>query len=154
KAVLMNSADKTIGWDNGQTAHPNGNGGVLTTQGLDNRVGTGRMNLNSGYDQFLTGTTDVLGVSGGNLGLVQNIGWDFGEVESTTTNDYYIDAPLMGGTTFTATLTWFRDRRISDSNTVFDDSYDDLNLELWSVVDGAPLSLISESSSRYNESEH
>src|SRR5262249_18053745 len=32
KAVLMNSADKTVGWNNGQVAHPNGNGGVLTTQ--------------------------------------------------------------------------------------------------------------------------
>ena len=40
------------------------------------------------------------------------------------------------------------------ANTVFDDSYDDLNLELWSVVDGTPTSLISESSSLYNESEH
>ena len=48
KAVLMNSADKTLGWNNGQIAHPNGNGGVLTTQGLDNRVGAGRMNLDRG----------------------------------------------------------------------------------------------------------
>lgn len=54
----------------------------------------------------------------------------------------------------TATLTWFRDRRINASNTVFDDSFDDLNLELWSVVDGLPTSLISESSSLYNENEH
>jgi hypothetical protein len=47
-----------------------------------------------------------------------------------------------------------RDRRIDASNTVIDDSYDDLNLELWSVIDGTPASLISESSSLYNESEH
>ena len=73
---------------------------------------------------------------------------------SGTTNDYFFDSPLDGGSTFTATLTWFRDRRINASNTVFDDSYDDLNLELWSVVDGTPTSLISESSSLYNESEH
>ena len=33
KAVLMNSADKTVGWDNAQITHPNGNGGVLTTAG-------------------------------------------------------------------------------------------------------------------------
>ena len=82
KAVLMNSADKTVGWDNGTVSHPNGNGGVLTTQGLDNRVGTGRLNLDAAYDQFLTGTTDVAGISSGNLGLVDNIGWDFGEVVS------------------------------------------------------------------------
>jgi T5SS/PEP-CTERM-associated repeat protein len=154
KAVLMNSADKTVGWNNAQSVHSNGLGGVLTTQGLDNRVGTGRMNLTTAYDQFLTGTTDIAGITGGNLGLVDEIGWDFGQVVSGTTNDYYFNSPFDEGATLTATLTWFRDRRINDSNTVFDDSFDDLNLELWSVVDGAPTSLISESASLYNESEH
>jgi hypothetical protein len=154
KAVLMNSADKTIGWDNVQSPHPNGNGGVRTTQGIDNRVGTGRMNLDDAYDQFLTGTSDVPDLSNGNLGLIETVGWDFGDVASATTNDYYFNTPLLGGSTFTATLTWFRDRRIDDGNNVFDDSYDDLNLELWSVEDGTPVSLISESNSLYNESEH
>jgi hypothetical protein len=112
------------------------------------------LNLHNAYDQFLTGTTDVEDTASGNLGVIQDLGWDFGQVASDTTNDYFFDSPLTGGTTFTATLTWFRDRRINDSNTVFDDSFDDLNLELWSVVDGMPASLISESSSLYNESEH
>jgi hypothetical protein len=154
KSVLMNSADKTADWNNAQTTHPNGNGGVRTTQGLDNRVGTGRMNLDAAYDQFLAGTTDVPGLTVGNLGLVDNVGWDLGEVASTTTNDYYFDSPLLGRSTFTATLTWFRDRRIDAANNVFDDSYDDLNLELWSVEGGTATSLISESSSLYNNSEH
>ena len=61
KAVVMNSAAKTLGWNNGQTPNPNGSGGVVTTQGLDNRVGTGRMDLNRAYDQLLSGTTDVPG---------------------------------------------------------------------------------------------
>jgi hypothetical protein len=154
KAVLMNSADKTVGWNNGQVSHPNGHGGVFTTQGLDNRVGTGRMNLDAAYDQFLSGTTDIAGTGSGNLGFVDEIGWDFGQVVSGTTNDYYFDSSLEAGTDFTATLTWFRDRRINSSNTVFDDSYDDLNLELWRLDDGSFTSLISESSSLYNESEH
>jgi hypothetical protein len=154
KAVLMNSADKTAGWNNAQTAHPNGNGGVLTTQGLDNRVGTGRMNLDTAYDQFLTGTSDIPDLSSGNLGLVEAVGWDFGAVAGAATNDYYFATPLLGGSTLTATLTWFRDRAINDGDTVFDNSFDDLNLELWSVQDGTPLSLISESSSLYNETEH
>jgi hypothetical protein len=154
KAVLMNSADKTLGWNNAQSTHPNGLGGVLTTQGLDNRVGTGRLNLSTAYDQFLTGTTDVADILGGNLGIVNDIGWDFGLVSSGLTNDYYFESPLDAGSMFTATLTWFRDRRINDSNSVFDDSFDDLNLELWSVEEGVPLSLISESRSLYNESEH
>jgi hypothetical protein len=154
KAVLMNSADKTLGWNNGQVAHPNGNGGVLTTQGLDNRVGTGRLDLATAYDQFLSGTTDIAGTASGSLGSVNDIGWDFGQVVSGVTNDYYFGTPLDAGSKFTATLTWFRDRRIDASNTVFDDSYDNLDLELWSVVDGIPASLISESRSLYNESEH
>ena len=154
KAVLMNSADKTIGWDNGQVAHPNGNGGVLTTQGLDNRVGTGRLNLDAAYDQFLSGTTDVPGLASGDLGLLETIGWDFGEVASDATNDYYFDTPLLGGSTLTATLTWFRDRAIDAGNSIFENSYDDLNLELWSVEEGTLTTLISESTSLYNESEH
>jgi hypothetical protein len=154
KAVLMNSADKTFGWSNSQVVHPNGSGGVLTTQGLDNRVGTGRMNLASAYDQFLTGTHDIAGTASGNLGFVDDLGWDFGQVTSGTTNDYFFNTELASGSNVTATLTWFRDRRMTDSNFAADDSFDDLNLELWSVVDGNPASLISESSSLYNESEH
>jgi hypothetical protein len=154
KSVLMNSARKTVGWDNGQIAHPNGRGGVFTTQGLDNLVGTGRMDLHAAFDQFLSGTTDVPDTLSGDLGNVHDLGWDFGIVNSQATNDYYFDAPLLGGSTLTATVNWFRDRRYVANNAVFDDSFDDLNLELWSVVDGMPAELISESSSRYNGSEH
>jgi hypothetical protein len=154
KAVLMNSADKTVAWNNAQVSHPNGNGGVLTTQGLDNRVGTGRLNLHAAYDQFLIGTTDVVDTASGSLGSVADIGWDFGQVLSGTTNDYFFDSLLSGGSMLSATLTWFRDRGINDNNTVTDNSFDDLNLELWSVLDGIPASLISESKSLYNESEH
>ena len=71
KAVLMNSADKTKGWNNGQVANPNGLGGVVTTQGLDNLVGAGRMNLNKAFDQFLSGTTDVPGQQQGAMGTVK-----------------------------------------------------------------------------------
>jgi hypothetical protein len=112
------------------------------------------MNLDTAYDQFLTGTSDILDLSSGNLGLVEAVGWDFGEVASAATNDYYFDTPLLGGSTLTATLAWFRDRAIDPGNNVFDNSYDDLNLELWSVADGAPAFLISESSSLYNNTEH
>ncbi len=154
KAVLLNSADKTTGWNNGQFAHVNGNGGVQTSQALDNRVGTGKMNLDTAFDQFLGGTTDVPGTASGNLGQVEEIGWDFGQVVSGTTNDYFFNSPLLGGSTFTATLTWFRDRSVDAQNNLADLSYDDLDLELWSVVAGVPTSLISESSSTYNNTEH
>ena len=110
KAVLMNSADKTLDWDNGQSAHSNGNGGVMTMRGLDNDVGAGRMNLHRAFDQLLGGTTDVVGLPHGLLGVVDPIGWDFGEVIEGLTNDYLIGGVLEAGSTFTSTLTWFRDR--------------------------------------------
>jgi hypothetical protein len=154
KAVLMNSADKTLGWDNGQTAHSNGNGGVMTTRGLDSDVGAGRLNLDRAFDQLLGGTTDVVGLPHGLLGTVDPIGWDFGEVAEGLTNDYLISGVLEAGSVFTSTLTWFRDRTILDVTNYRDASYDNLDLELWSVLGGSPLSLISESASIYNNTEH
>jgi hypothetical protein len=154
KAVLMNSADKTPGWNNGQVPHPNGQGGVHTTQALDNRVGAGAMNLDKAYHQFLDGNRGVPGLASGNLGNVNPLGWDFGQVVSGTTNDYFFSSQLLGGSTFTATLTWFRDRHVDGANNVFDDSYDNLDLELWKVVAGVPTTLISDSASLYNNDEH
>jgi hypothetical protein len=154
KAVLMNSADKTLGWDNGQTSHPNGNGGVLTNQGLDNRVGAGRMNLDRAFDQLLAGTTDVAGIQHGLLGSVDSIGWDFGEVAEGITNDYLINGILEAGETLTATLSWFRDRSTLGTTNFTDASYDNLDLEMWSAAGGTAANLISESSSQYNNAEH
>jgi hypothetical protein len=154
KAVLMNSADKTLDWDNGQTAHPNGNGGVMTMRGLDNDVGAGRMNLNRAFDQLIGGTTDVAGLPHGSLGAVGTMGWDFGEVAEDVTNDYLINGVLEAGSVFTSTLTWFRDRTVLDVTNFRDASYDNLDLELWSALGDSPLSLISESASVYNNTEH
>ena len=154
KAVLMNSADKTQGWNNGQIANPNGLGGVLTTRGLDNRVGAGRMNLNKAFDQFLSGTRDVAGTSQGSEGVVSAIGWDYGQVNQGTTNDYIITNSLSAGTPFTATLTWFRDRQTNGTTTFSDRSLDNLDLELWSSIGGIAQSLISASTSIYNNTEH
>ena len=82
------------------------------------------------------------------------IGWDFGEVVEGLTNDYLINGVLEAGSIFTSTLTWFRDRTILDATNFSDASYDNLDLELWSVLGGSPLSLISESTSLYNNTEH
>jgi hypothetical protein len=154
KAVLKNSATKTLGWDNGQVAHPNGNGGVVTTKGLDDRVGAGRMNLDQAFDQLLSGTTDVAGLAAGLVGTVDEIGWDFGLVVDGVTNDYLFDLPLVGGSMFTATLDWFRDRDLIGIASYVDSSYDNLDLELWRAAGGLPTVLVSESKSTYNNSEH
>ncbi len=154
KAVLLNSAAKTLNWNNGQTANPNGSGGVVTTQALDNRVGAGRMDLNRGFDQLLSGTTDVPGTSLGFQGVVSPIGWDFGQVAENTPTDYLINGLLDGGSNFTATLTWFRDRVTTGPTSFNDVSFDNLDLELWSAVAGVPATLVSTSKSLYNETEH
>ncbi len=154
KAVVMNSAAKTLGWNNGQTPNLNGSGGVITTQGLDNRVGAGRMDLNRGYDQLLSGTTDVPGTLPGFQGLVNATGWDFGQVAQNVPNDYLINSPLQIGSDFTATLTWFRDRIPTSSTSYNDVSFDNLDLELWSDVAGVATTLVSTSKSLYNDSEH
>jgi hypothetical protein len=152
KAVLMNSADKTPGWNNGQVAQPNG--GVVTTQGLDNRVGAGRMNLDTAFDQFLSGTADVTGTGQGSLGMVQRTGWDFGLVAQGTDNDYLIGATLLAGTKFNATLDWFRDRQTIGATSFRELSEDNLDLQLWEAVGGIATNLIAESKSTYNNSEH
>src|SRR3990170_94530 len=87
------------------------------------------------------------------MGQVDAIGWDFGKVAQGTTNDYFIGPLLANNDTFTATLTWFRDRTGATSSYT-DISYDNLDLELWSVESDVPTDLISDSISRYNSSEH
>lgn len=151
KAVLLNSADKTTGWNNGQVA--NGNGGVTTTQALDYAVGTGRMNLDTAYDQYFAGTKDVAGTGSGNLGSVQAIGWDFGLATINSSNEYYFNQALVGGSMLTVTLDWFRTRPIISGNAV-DDSQANLNLRIFDATGGNVGTIISSSISTYNVVEH
>jgi hypothetical protein len=112
------------------------------------------MDLNRAYDQLLSGTTDVLGTTQGSLGNVSSLGWDFGQVNQGTTNDYLITTPLDAGESFTATLTWFRDRNMVGDTSFSEASFDNLDLELWSALGGIAQNLISASNSRYNNTEH
>lgn len=149
KAVLLNSADKTAGWNNGASVV---NGVYRTTQSLDYSVGAGALNLNRAYDQFLSGTTDVPGLSGG---TIHDLGWDFGKVIKGAPNDYLIDRPLMAGEKFAATLDWFIMRTLDDvSQTASEGYFDDLDLQVWKVDDGILDQLVAESASAYNNVEH
>ncbi len=150
KAVLMNSADKTNNWNNGQSLI---DGVVTTTQGLDYNVGAGRMNLDTAFDQYTAGTANVAGNGGGEVAA---IGWDYGVVTDQATNDYFITTPLIGGTTFDVTLTWFVDGFYSTSSmgSFGHTNFIDLNLQVWSAVDGLADTLVAESISVYNNSEH
>ncbi len=160
KAVLLNSADKTAGWNNGQ--HPNLIWGVpfVTTQALDYATGAGRLNLARAYGQFSAGTTDnptpTPTLSGG---TVQPIGWLFGHVYDGSPTDYAIDHLFTTGESFTATLTWFIHRTLNDSTgadnaIATDDRFDNLDLEVWRLIDGQLSSEVAISLAQYNNVQH
>jgi subtilisin family serine protease len=153
KAVLLNSARKIPGWNNGQVAHPNGNGGVFTDQSLDYTSGAGALDLARAYDQYLSGgTRDVVGTPAGTQGIVDSLGWDFGIVQSGVDNVYQIGQALAGGSNFTITLDWFRDRSFNPLTfSMVDNGQVNLDLRLRDIISG---NFISESVSTYNVVEH
>jgi len=118
KAVLLNGADKTQFWDNGQQLD---NGIVTTYQSLDLTTGAGRLNLQNTYKQYANephggqaGTTDVLGkdcLTDGDCsqGFVAPVGWDFGWANGGGQNLYFLDTQIASGTTLTTTLDWYAD---------------------------------------------
>lgn len=149
KANLLNAADKIPGWDNGQSPHGNGNGGVTTSQSLDFASGAGALDLDRTFDQFLLGQSDIAGTSGGSTS--ETVGWDFAEVSVTGSTDVVITTPMAGGSEFRATLSWFRERSYGGPMSVTDSGFANLNLEVW---DSTFTNLISESMSTYNPVEH
>ena len=153
KVVLLNSAMKLAGWDNGQSIV---NGVITTTQGLDYAQGAGRLDLNAGYDQYVSGTTDLDGTGGGRI---QKIGWDYGVVSANSFNDYLFDTSFHAGDLLTATLNWMVDRTYdsidaSGNLTGSDLEFTNLDLQIWSVLNGTASTLIAQSDSLYNNTEH
>jgi hypothetical protein len=154
KAVLLNSADKLSGWDNGQATQ---NGVVRTTQALDYAQGAGALNLSRAFDQFTAGVTDVPGTGGG-TGLA-TVGWDWGTVAEGGFNDYFLGTSLLAGDQMTATLNWFINRQYVTTQSgggivANEGSFTNLSLQLWSVAGNAPLSLVGESDTAYLNTEH
>src|SRR6185369_13911310 len=88
------------------------NGVIVTTQALDYAVGAGALNLNRAYDQYLTGDTDLPGLTGGN---VHGSGWDYGKVIAGSPNDYNFTMSLSAGEQLTATLDWMIHRDFNDA---------------------------------------
>jgi hypothetical protein len=149
KSVLQTSATKLPGWSNGQS---NVAGVITTSQSLDYFVGAGRINLAQAYTQYTAGTTDVAGLAGG---AIQPIGWDFGQVAQATPTDYFFTAPLPADTVLTTTLNWFIDNGYNFATlTPSDQSLDNLDLEVWKMLNGTPATLVATSNSVYNNVEH
>jgi hypothetical protein len=155
KSLLLTGADKTAGWSNGQaTVTLGGTTFIQTTQSVDWAVGAGRMNLDRTFDIQVTGQTDVAGTATGLLGDVAELGWDFGNSQITVNNDYLLPT-LVGGSTFTATLNWMRNRSGTTVTGAADQAQANLNLSLWQLDSSNAFStLIARSGSLYNTVEH
>jgi hypothetical protein len=148
KAVLLNSADKPVGWNNGQAVI---GGVVVTTQALDYSTGAGLLNLDKAYTQYTAGTTDLSSLTGG---TVQNVGWAFGHVAPAGANDYIFANALNGGK-LAVTLSWFVDRAMNaDGQSASDIMFSNLDLEVFRVVDPQTTELVAQSISDYNNVEH
>ncbi len=169
KSLLLNGATKTAGWDNGQQQMTVGNDTYIrTTQSLDWVTGAGRMDLDATFDLQTSGQIDVAGTETGDLGDVVKTGWDYGESLLGIDNSYVISEWLPGGTPFTATLAWLRNRSfdasiVENKDIVEDEDWvgyedvaqADLNLSVW-ALDGNDqfTTLIARSESLYNTVEH
>ena len=153
KSLLLNGADKTSGWSNGQALV---NGVVSTSQSLDNTVGTGRMNLENTFQTQVRGQSGVDGTATGLQGGVQELGWDFGRAVLGFQNDYILTDPLVGNSTFTTTLAWHRIREWNPSTgELYETAQADLNLSLWRLGQSNTFdTLVAQSSSLYNTVEH
>gem|GEM_PF-904936 len=152
RSVLMASATKTIGWDNGQVLVGNV---IRTTQALDWKTGAGALDLTSAAVTYLFGTTDVEGLSGGE---VASVGWDFGSVALGGHNDYVFDDALYSlfdtPIELTISLNWFVNVGFdNDTNLVSDESFANLDLELWTITETGFTDLVAISESDYNNSE-
>jgi hypothetical protein len=164
KAILMNSADKPAGWNNGQ--YVNNSGVIFTSQALDYNYGSGLLDLNQAYTQYTGGTTDVVNPNGSPTltgGNVQPNGWAFGQIthipNATATVNYDITRPLQAGSTFAATLDWYANEIATPDEDYTDDgldpqygSFDNLDLSVYLLGGSQPL-LIAESASLYNSAQ-
>lgn len=157
KALLLNGAAKTAGWNNGQqTVTVGAETFIQTTQSLDWSVGAGRMDLDATFDLQINGQTDVAGTSTGPQGPVVKTGWDYGNAVLGVSNDYPISEWLRGGTNLTASLAWLRNRFFNFNLTQYADvAQADLNLSVWELDGSNQLTtLIARSESLYNTVEH
>ncbi len=110
KAVLLNSATKLPGWDNGQHVDPT-TGVTVTTQALDWSQGAGMLNLTNAFNEYLGATPDVSGTGG----AIGTNGWSLGSISysnnplSLSHNDYQFTLTLQAFDVLDVTLCWFRD---------------------------------------------
>lgn len=146
KSVLMASATKTEGWNNGQNAMN------VTTQSLDAVAGAGMMNLDRAIDVYYLGTRE-LALDGG--GQISANGWDAATIGIGQSFEYVFSSAFNQAVALTVALNWFSVRDFDDlTSTGSDVAFSNLDLEVWSVDDGGHfVSKIGDSMSTYNNTE-
>ena len=146
KAVLMNSADRLPGWDNGQQIV---NGVITTTQALDWAMGAGRMNLNAAFTQYTSSawvTTAPGIVSTGFNMAVANTGWGYGTASLGVGNNYQLASELFAGQQVAVTLDWLRSRTWNDAlHDYVDIAQAELDLMIYRIMTGGTDQLVAES---------
>ena len=145
KAVLMNSATKLTGWDNGQKTV---NGVITTDQALDYTMGAGAMNLDKAFTQYTTSayvtTYSDFYYTSFNL-AVEKVGWAYGTALLGGTNSYTFSDQLTAGEQLSVTLAWFRNRTWdSETESYLDVKQAELDLYIYELV-GESRQLIAES---------
>lgn len=153
RSVMMASATRTTGWNNGQT--PTGPGGsLLTTQALDFHTGAGRLDVGQAALLYVSGTADVPGLGGGSA--LQPDGWDYAAISVGEVNDYTLDLDSLTQTfELTVSLNWFvADHFDALTGTVSYGSFANFDLEVWSLTTGGDFDvLLAASRSLYNNTE-
>lgn len=160
KAVLINSADKTRGWNNGQTW--NGTQWA-TNQGLDYATGGGRLNLDQAFAQYanVSGNpiTQLINPPSGPHSVLTT-GWaratiDRPDAATAAAVDFVLTDALAKNTELNATLVWFVNRTSTSSGGAADVSFHNLDLEVW-LTDGAgtPVTRVGVSTADHNNTEH
>ena len=149
KAVLMATSARTDGWNNGQT---NVDGVVRTTQSLDYAIGAGALDLTTAGLTYITAPTrDLLGTFGGTIGTN---GWDLGAVEVGDHTDYTFATTLAAPSELQVSLDWFANGIFDSlSDTGARNAFANLDLQVWSVINGSFNTLVAESASLYNNAE-
>ena len=148
KAVLLNSAHKTAGWDNGQTLV---SGVITTTQGLDYNVGAGALDVAAAANNYLNGTFDpqVVGTQ-----FVGPMGWDLSTVTAGSPN-VYLMGTIPSGVWITATLDWFADTSFDyTSLNPSADRFANLTLEILEQISPTEWKEIAVSEALYNNVQH
>jgi hypothetical protein len=146
KSVLMASAKKTEGWNNGQNAMN------VTTQALDTRTGAGMLDLTAATDVYFLGTRELAADGGG---LIAEDGWDSATIDLGGTFEYVFSSSFTQAMSLSVALNWFSVRSHDDiSGTGSDLAFSDLDLEVW-TVDGTGqfLAKVGESVTDYNNTE-